>query len=103
RMSRAIVLVAAIGFGCGESRNATPPLTPSSSASVALQQSLSGYVADTAFRAVAGARVEVVDGPQAGLSIVSDAVGQFTYTGTFASPVTFRISKDGYISATETS
>jgi len=102
-MSRAVVLVAATGFGCGDSRNATLPLTPSASAPVASQQSLSGYVADTAFRSVAGAKVEVLDGPQAGLSMLSDAAGQFTYTGTFASPVSFRVSKDGYITATETS
>jgi hypothetical protein len=103
RLSRAIVLLAFLGFGCGDSRNRTPPLAPSTSAPAVSQQSLSGYVADTAFRAVTGARVEVLDGPQAGLSMVSDAVGQFTYTGTFTSPVSFRVSKDGYISATETS
>jgi hypothetical protein len=102
-MSRAVVLLAAIGFGCGDSRNATPPLTPSASAPVASQQSLAGYVADTAFRAVAGAKVEVLDGPQAGLSMLSDGGGQFTYTGTFASSVTLRVSKDGYVSATGTS
>ncbi len=103
RMSRAVVLVAAMGFGCGDSRNATPPLTPSASAPAASQQSLSGYVADTAFRAVAGAKVEVLDGPQAGLSMLSDGGGQFTYTGTFTSSVTLRVSKDGYVSATGTS
>ena len=92
-----------MGFGCGDSRNATPPLTPSASAPVASQQSLAGYVADTAFRAVAGAKVEVLDGPQAGLSMLSDGGGQFTYTGTFASSVTLRVSKDGYVSATGTS
>lgn len=102
-MSRAVVLLAAMGFGCGDSRNATPPLAPSASVPLTAQQSLSGYVADTAFRAVTGARVEVLDGPQAGLSMLSDASGHFTYTGTFASSVTFRVSKDGYVSATGTS
>jgi hypothetical protein len=95
--------LAAIGSGCGDSRNNTPPLSPSPSAPVVSQQSLSGYVADTAFRAVAGARVDVLDGPQAGLSMLSDDAGQFTYTGTFTSSVTLRVSKDGYVSATGTS
>jgi hypothetical protein len=103
RLSRTIVLLAFLGCSCGDSRNRTPPLAPTTSAPVISQQSLSGYVADTAFRAVSGARVEVLDGPQAGLSMLSDAGGHFTYTGTFASPVTFRVSKDGYNSATGTS
>jgi Carboxypeptidase regulatory-like domain len=103
RMSRAIVLVAAMGFGCGDSRNNTPPLTPSPSAPVVPQQSLIGHVADTAFRPIAGARVDVLDGPQAGLSMLSDGDGQFTYSGMFASSVTFRVSKDGYVSTTATS
>jgi Carboxypeptidase regulatory-like domain len=102
RLSRTIVLLAFLGCSCGDSRNRTP-LAPTTSAPVISQQSLSGYVADTAFRAVSGARVEVLDGPQAGLSMLSDAGGHFTYTGTFASPVTFRVSKDGYNSATGTS
>ena len=107
RKLRAIVVLAAIGSGCGDSRNNTPPLSPSPPAPVVSQQSLSGYVADTAFRAVADARIDVLDGPQAGLSMLSDGAGQFTYTGTFTgtftSSVTFRVSKDGYVSATGTS
>jgi len=103
RMSRAIVLVAAMGFACGDSHNNTPPLTPSPLAPVVRLPSIAGYVADTAFRPVPGARVDVLDGPQAGLSMLSDGAGQFTYSGTFASSVTFRVSKDGYVSATGTS
>ena len=103
RMSRAIILLAAIGFGCGDSRNNTPPLTPSPSVPAMPLQSIAGYVADTAFRPVAGARVDVLDGPQAGLSMLSDGAGQFTYSGTFVSSVTFRVSKDGYVSTTGTS
>jgi hypothetical protein len=103
RLSRTIVLLAFSGCSCGDSRNRTPPLAPTTSAPVISQQSLSGYVADTAFRAVAGARVDVLDGPQAGLSMLSDGAGQFTYMGTFTSSVTFSVSKDGYNSATGTS
>ena len=103
KMSRAFVLlVLAAGSGCGESRQLTSPVTPSSNAPSVPLQSLSGYVSDTAFRAVAGARVDVVDGPQSGMSFVSDAVGQFSYVGTFTTPVTLRATKDGYIALTKT-
>ena len=37
-----------------------------------------GTVSDTAFRPLAGARVEVVDGPQAGLATTADAKGEFS-------------------------
>ena len=104
RMSQAIVFLAlVVGSGCGDSRKVMSPLNPSSTTPSVPLQSLHGYVADTAFRGVTGAKVEVLDGPQAGTSLVSDALGQFSYMGTFATPVTFRITKDGYITATETS
>jgi hypothetical protein len=61
-----------------------------------------GYVYDTAFRPVAGASVQMVDGPQAGMMTTSGADGRFSYDGTFASPVTLRASKDGYTTATQT-
>jgi hypothetical protein len=61
----------------------------------------SGYVLDTAFKRLSGVRVDVVDGPQAGTSMVSDASGQFPLTGPFARTNTFHVSKDGYIAATQ--
>jgi hypothetical protein len=105
-MSRTRVLLAlamAMAPGCGSS-HPTSPLAPSTAASPVQvqQQSLAGYVGDTAFRSVAGARVEVLDGPQAGMSITSDGNGLFSYAGTFASAVTLRASKDGYIALTQT-
>ena len=104
RMSRArVLLVLAMAPGCGSS-HPTSPLAPSATASqVQLQQeSLAGYVGDTAFRSVAGARVEVLDGPQAGMVLTSDGSGLFSYAGAFASAVTLRASKDGYIALTKT-
>jgi hypothetical protein len=59
-------------------------------------------VYDTAFRSLAGAKVEVVDGPQAGLSTTSDASGGFSLTGLFDDATQFRATKDGYITATRT-
>lgn len=60
-----------------------------------------GYVADTAFRPLAGVAVEVVDGPQAGMLLTSGAAGTFTYSATFGGSVTVRATKDGYITATK--
>lgn len=61
----------------------------------------SGYVLDTAFKRLAGVRVDVVDGPQAGASMVSDAEGQFPLRGLFARTNTFRLTRDGYSAATQ--
>jgi hypothetical protein len=105
RMSRAIVpLVIAMAPGCGNTHPSTSPVAPTATASPvqAQQQSLSGFVGDTAFRSVAGARVEVLDGPEAGKVLTSDANGSFSYVGMFASMVTLRASKDGYIELTKT-
>jgi hypothetical protein len=60
-----------------------------------------GSVMDTAFRGIAGVRIEIVDGPQAGSSMTSDAAGQFSLTGPFVSTNTFRAVKDGYVTATQ--
>ena len=60
-----------------------------------------GYVADTAFRPLAGVEVEIVDGPQAGMRLTSGAAGAFTYSATFGGSVTVRATKDGYITATK--
>jgi hypothetical protein len=56
---------------------------------------------DTAFRRIAGVRIEVVDGPQAGAAMISDATGQFLLTGAFARTNTFRAVKEGYVTATQ--
>ena len=103
RMSRAIVLVVlATAPGCGSS-HPTSTLAPSTVASpVPIQQTVAGYVGDTAFRSVGGARVEVLDGPQTGMTLTTGDNGQFSFAGTFTSAVTLRASKDGYIALTKT-
>ena len=103
RMSRAVVvLVLVVAPGCGDSNRSPSLLAPSPVVSPVQQQSVAGYVADTAFRSVPGAKVEVLDGPQAGTTIVSDDKGLFSFAGTFTSAVTMRASKDGYIALTKT-
>jgi hypothetical protein len=44
--------------------------------------------------------VEVVDGPQAGLSTTTDAAGGFRLSGTFDNTSRFRATKEGHIAAT---
>lgn len=78
--------------------SAAPPPPPSTS----LPLVLNGYVSDTAYRTLGGATVEVMQGPDAGKVMTSDAQGRFSYTGTFATPVTLRATKEGYAVATET-
>ena len=59
-----------------------------------------GAVNDTAFRPVGQARLEVVDGPQAGAVTTSDESGGYAFTTTFTESFTLRASKDGYVPAT---
>jgi hypothetical protein len=44
--------------------------------------------------------VEVVEGPQAGLSAIADARGEYRLTGAFDETTRFQASKDGYVAAT---
>lgn len=56
---------------------------------------------DSALRRLPGARVEIVDGPQAGTVLTTDAQGEFALSGSFLNTNTFRASKDGYVTATQ--
>jgi len=63
---------------------------------------LRGNVTDTAFRPLRGARVAVVDGPQAGTSTTTDTNGLFSLSGTFDSSTRFSAEMEGYIAVTRT-
>ena len=78
------------------SPTASTPPTPSSTG-------VRGSVSDTAFRHLGGARVEVIDGPQAGMSTTADANGSFSLSGTFDDATRFRATKDGHLAATQVS
>jgi hypothetical protein len=92
--------------GCGDSR---PPVSPTSRTATAPSlpgsvngELIAGTVSDSALRPLAGARVELLDGPQAGISATSDAAGRFYLTGNVDDTTRVRASKDGYVTATET-
>ena len=57
---------------------------------------------ENAFRGVAGASVEVLDGPEAGTSATAGATGAFSLTGIFDDTTHFRASREGYVAATGT-
>jgi hypothetical protein len=61
-----------------------------------------GHVYDTAERALSGATVEVLDGPQAGLSTTTTNAGEFSLTGTFDDSTRFRAAAEGHIPAVGT-
>jgi hypothetical protein len=106
-----VAVIAGVLSSCGGAAPSAAPsalraATPQNRAepagsSVAVDPVPEGFVADTAFRAIADVRVEVVDGPQAGTSLVSDASGVVPLIGPFVSDNTFRASKEGYITATQ--
>ena len=104
----ALLLIAAGFAGCSGSEDAYTPTAPSPTGSIAqavplqhFRLQLRGFVTDTAYRPVAGARVEVVDGPSAGVAAVSDADGQFVLSGQFSAATQFLASKEGHESRTQ--
>lgn len=109
-----VLLVVAQGLAaCGSSASTSAPLAPSPVPQPTLPPTptppppnddafIKGVVYDTANRALAGAIVEVVDGPQAGTQATSDATGGFSLTGTFDDTTQFRATKEGHVSATGT-
>jgi len=107
-----IVLLALVQglSGCGDSGPSSIPsaasaVSPAGSAAPAQTKgavsSIWGFVMDTGFRRIAGATVEVVDGPHAGLSTTTDDAGEFTLAGPFDPTTRFRASREGHVAATQ--
>ena len=86
-----LLVFATVVTGChdGHSPGPTPPTTVQPPVSPPVPPpppagiELAGTVSDAAWRRLPGARVEVVDGPQAGLSTTANANGEFRLTGAF--------------------
>lgn len=55
---------------------------------------------DYAYRVLADVTVEVVDGPGAGASAVTNASGDYALPGVFSEPIVVRASKGGFITDT---
>ena len=82
-----------MGSACNGSSNSVAAPSPLS-AGPGANFALSGTVSDTLGRPIPGARVEVVNGEQRGLSVSSDERGRYTFESVYAAE--FRASKAGY-------
>ena len=107
--SAGLLLFAGVVVGCSRSDESFLPTAPS--VSVPVQSTsvtplpgmqLRGFVLDTAFRPLAGARIEVVSGPSAGAAALADAAGEFSLTGAFAEDTQFRATMNGHEERTQT-
>jgi hypothetical protein len=106
RTHSALLLAFVAGLAaCGHpaSPTAPTPTVPESAGSVAPPlndgELISGTVSDSALRRLAGARVELLDGPQAGLSTTTDAQGNFSLFAKVDAATRFRASKEGHVTA----
>ena len=91
-------------IGCGG--HGAPPSAPSTVLQVSSPPNppvvgIQGFVADSGYRAVPGARVEIVAGMQMGESTATDANGRFSFSGTFDNTTTLRVTKDDHVAATQ--
>src|SRR5262245_57699842 len=59
---------------------------------------MQGAVFDTVYRGIAGASVDVLNGPDAGLSTVTDSAGSFSLTGRFDRTTQFRAAHADHVS-----
>ena len=103
----AILFLTLAVAGCGNPGSGAP--TPSATSPTApspptlSRNGVMGTVNDTAFRPLGGARVEVVDGPQAGISTTVDANGAFSLSGTFDDATRFRAAMEGHLTTIQAS
>ena len=105
RMVRGVLVVLVLALaGCGGSGSTSAPSMPSPVPQATASPApflVNGYVRDIAFRGLAGAGVEVLDGPQAGTLTIADAAGAFSLTGIFDASTRFRATKEGHVTATQ--
>jgi hypothetical protein len=98
RWNHLFALILGLSVAACGGHTATGPtavVSPSPVLPGALQ--MAGTVSDTAFRSLAGATIEIVNGPSAGLTTTSDAGGQWAFPpGTFDDSTQFRATKSGY-------
>ena len=104
-----VVLLAAAAAGCDSSR--TPPVGPSPMPEAggpapapppapSTGVSVAGQVTDAAWRPLSGARIEVVNGPDAGRFVVTGGSGEYRLSGRFDESTQFRASRSGHSDVT---
>ena len=72
---------------------ATPTPTPAPSLTMV---SFKGYVGDRLGYPLSGVSIDLVDGPQAGATALTDEKGNYAFTDPVGLPVTVRLKRDGY-------
>jgi hypothetical protein len=87
----------AVPTGPSQSPSPGPPPPASSRAIWGTVYAIWGTVYDTAFRPLAGATIEVLDGPQAGAKATTASNGEYELSGTFEPTTRFRAASDGYL------
>jgi hypothetical protein len=102
-----LALMAVVAAGCSTPSSTAPSPTAKVNAAPSPAPGptpdgpfIAGIVYDTAYRYLAGARIEVIDGPQAGMSTESDSQGRFWLTGAFDDTTRFVATKEGHLPAT---
>ena len=93
-----LLLAGALG-GCDSSPSPSPTAPSAAQSAPPAGAQLAGTVADEAWRIIAGATVEVLNGPNAGLSTSTNHNGEFRLAGAFDETTQFRATKDGYVAA----
>ena len=97
-----ILLVVLNGSLAACDSSSSDPVSPSVPSPVPAQPAgiqVAGTVVDGAWRPVLGATVEVLNGPQAGLSTSADSRGQFRLSGAFDGTTEFRAAKAGFVAS----
>jgi Carboxypeptidase regulatory-like domain len=91
---RALAFLALAPFivGC----NGSSPTSPGTSAGP-IAWTLSGTVTSQAGGAITGATVLIVDGPNAGAQVVTDANGRYAFASLQQAGFTVRVSANGYL------
>ena len=94
----ALIAAVVTGVACNDSSQPMP--TGPSSRGEGDSVTVAGTVSDAAWRPLAGARIDVVSGPGAGLSTTTNGAGGFTVVGAFGAGSQFRATFDGHVAAT---
>lgn len=94
-----LATLAASLAGCSDSGPSSAPTPVPQPAPPAGGIQIAGYVFDSAGRPLGGARVQVAEGPQSGLSTTADGSGRYSLTGAFDDTSRFRATKEGHLDA----
>lgn len=97
---QAVLLLTGVLSTAACSSPTTPSVVPAATTAVIAAApggiAVAGKVYDTAFRPLAGAIVEVLDGPSSGMRVTTTATGDFALRGVFDEHTRFRASRDGH-------